>query len=81
MNILKAFIIATISSAGAMVFGAVVLGIANIYLAGHGIDWPNQNFESGLTDMSPLGVLLFAGTIGVFLGVFVVLLRSFTVND
>jgi hypothetical protein len=38
--------------------GAVFLGIFNIYLAGHGIDWPNQEFESGPVGMSPLSVTL-----------------------
>jgi hypothetical protein len=70
MIVLKAFVIAIVASAAAMFGGAVVLGILNIYLAGHGIDWLNRNFEGGMTGMSPLSVALAVFVFSVFGGVF-----------
>ena len=49
---------------------AIGLGIFNIYLAGHGIDWPQENFKSGITTMSPLSIVLMLFTIISFIVTF-----------
>mgnify|MGYP001226931658 CR=1 FL=1 len=70
MRILKAFVLSIFVSGGSFVAGAVVLAIVNIYLSGHGIDWPNQDYETGMTGMSPLSTVLAIFVITVFTGVF-----------
>ena len=70
MKLLRPISIAFMASIVAFFGGAVVLGILNIYLAGHGIDWQSQDFENGMTGMSPLSVILAVGVLFVFLGVF-----------
>lgn len=68
MKILKALIISTLVSIAAFVVSGVTLAIFNIYLSGHGIDWPNQDLGNG---MSPLSYLLGVLVMSVFLIVFI----------
>ena len=64
MKLLKALIISTLLSGATFIITAIALGILNIYLAGHGIDWPNQEITPG---MSPLSYLLATIVIATFL--------------
>lgn len=72
MRLLKALIVSTLISGATMLITAIALGIFNIYLSGHGIDWPNQDFGNG---MSPLSYLLGFIVITVFLITFILMLR------
>jgi len=61
-------LLASLLASGAMFFvSAIVLAIANIYLAGHGIDWPNQEITPG---MSPLSYAMMAAVFATFGAVF-----------
>ena len=46
---------------------AVVLGILNIYLAGHGIHWPSETFEWRFISLSFLDAVLLSGCLMAFL--------------
>lgn len=48
---------------------AVILGICNIYLTGHGINWPSEEFRWRFISMSLLDVVLLSGCILAFLSV------------
>ena len=72
MRLLKALIVSILLSGVTFVVTAVALGIFNIYLSGHGIDWPNQNFDNG---MSPLSYLLGVIVMTVFLITFILMMR------
>ena len=73
MRYVVATLLASAASVVMFVVSGVVLGIANIYLAGHGIDWPNQEIVPGMSPLSfvMLGlvfltfVLVFGGTVFV----------------
>jgi hypothetical protein len=75
MAFLKAFMISTLLAGGSMLVGAVSLSILNIYMAGHGMDWFNQEFENGPEGMSPLSLVLMLIVLTVFVTSFTITFR------
>jgi hypothetical protein len=71
IRFLKSFLVAVLASGCAFFALAIALAILNIYLSGHGVDWPNQEIDALPTGMSALSVVLMFGVFSVFLGVFV----------
>ena len=67
MKFVKSFSLAFVSAVAMFFASAVVLGIANIYFAGHGVDWLSDEITNG---MSALSYLMCFFTTGTFAGVF-----------
>jgi len=75
MAFLKALAISALVSGASFLAGAVGLSILNIYMAGHGMDWFNQNFEDGPEGVSPMSVVLALIVLTVFITTFTVSFR------
>ncbi|TVO62069.1 hypothetical protein [Spiribacter vilamensis] len=54
---------------------AVILGITNIYLKGHGINWPSEEFNWQFINMSFLDLILVGASALALVGVFFIALR------
>ncbi len=56
--------------------GAVVLGIVNIYLTGHGIMWPGEEFNWHFISMSLLDLILIAMSFAALVVIFTLVIKS-----
>lgn len=66
-----------VSSVIASFAGAVILGILNLYLAGHGITWPDEEYNWQFVHMSLLDLILLLGVLAVFVTAFKLVLHAF----
>lgn len=62
-----AVVVGVASAAGATLLCAVVLGVLNIYLTGHGIGWQSEPFNYRFISMSFLDLVLVVVVGTVFL--------------
>lgn len=67
MKFMKSFLISFIAAVVIFFASAVALGIANIYFAGHGVDWLNDEITNGMSALSYIMCFLVTGT---FAGIF-----------
>lgn len=73
---LYALLAGVLSSVIAFFAGAVILGIVNIYLAGHNITWPDKEFNWHFISMSLLDLILIIGTLFVFATVYILVVKK-----
>ena len=60
MKYIYALVAGIVSAAIAAFASAVVLGITNIYLSGHGITWPSKEFNWCFISMSLLDLIMIS---------------------
>ena len=75
MKYIYALLAGIVSAVFVAYVSAIIIGITNIYLMGHGITWPSEEFNWHFISMSLLDIILVGISILVMVGVFIITLR------
>ena len=75
MKYIYAFVAGIVSAVIAAFASAVALGIINIYLTGHGIKWPSEQFNWSFISMSLLDLIMVTISVVVLVVVFILVAR------